>query len=92
MRVDERSARAPSARYGHGNFQALFKSVNAAVLLWFAGVPGTDAAKLVLGFVLRGSGQRTLLMRGAGPALAQFHVASPLPDPRLALYDADAHL
>ncbi len=55
------------------------------------GSPGADAAKLVLGFVMRGNGQRTLLVRGAGPKLKDFLVPVPLPDPQLTIYDADSH-
>ncbi|HVU35571.1 MAG TPA: family 43 glycosylhydrolase [Opitutaceae bacterium] len=52
------------------------------------GTPGTDAAKLVLGFVLRGTGTRSLLIRAAGPALSAYQVDDPLPDPQLTVYDA----
>lgn len=55
------------------------------------GSPGAEAAKLVLGFVMRGEGARTLLVRGAGPKLKDFLVPVPLPDPQLTIYDADSH-
>jgi hypothetical protein len=39
------------------------------------------------GFVIEGSAPRTILVRADGPALAQFGVSSPLPDPVLTVYD-----
>lgn len=45
---------------------------------------------LIVGFVLGGSGTigpNSLLLRAAGPSLAQFGVSGPLPDPVLSLFD-----
>ena len=47
---------------------------------------GQEAATLVMGFVLGGEGRRTLLLRGAGPALIPYGVAGALRDPQLVLY------
>lgn len=44
---------------------------------------------LTAGFVV-GGGRRTLLIRGVGPALGQFGVASPLADARLAIFGRGA--
>jgi hypothetical protein len=49
--------------------------------------PGDNT--LILGYVLGGSGQRTLLLRGGGPALAAFGVTGVLADPLLAVFDAN---
>lgn len=46
--------------------------------------PGEQA--LVAGFVIGGSGSKTLLVRGVGPGLAQFGVPGWLADPLLTLY------
>ncbi|GAB5559789.1 MAG: hypothetical protein SynsKO_14360 [Synoicihabitans sp.] len=43
---------------------------------------------LILGFVLAGSTQRELLLRGAGPALVDFGVDDFLPDPQVTIYDS----
>ncbi|HEY5550995.1 MAG TPA: hypothetical protein VIK52_03850, partial [Opitutaceae bacterium] len=40
---------------------------------------------LIPGFVLRGSGAKSLLVRAAGPALAAYSISNPQSDPRLAL-------
>lgn len=42
--------------------------------------------KLVVGFVLVGSGDANLLIRAVGPALAGFNVGGPLTDPDLEVY------
>lgn len=49
-------------------------------------VAGTGSQKLAVGFVLQGESPKPLLLRGIGPSLAQFGVASPLEDPRLQLH------
>ena len=59
--------------------------VNASVLN-FAGT-GDDV--LIVGFQVRGTGPRRLLVRAIGPALAAFGRPGFLPDPRLALVTAD---
>lgn len=41
---------------------------------------------LIPGFVITGTGTKTLLIRGVGPALAEFGVAEPLSAPVLTLY------
>lgn len=46
----------------------------------------TAAEPLIAGFVLEGTGMRTLLIRSAGPVLAGFGVAGALADPRLQLF------
>jgi YVTN family beta-propeller protein len=42
---------------------------------------------LISGFVVRGTGLTRLILRGAGPALANIGVAGTLPNPELSLYD-----
>jgi sugar lactone lactonase YvrE len=59
------------------------KLVNTSV----RGSAGSGADALVLGFVVKGIGQRNLLIRGAGPALAAFGVQGRLADPELSVYN-----
>lgn len=49
---------------------------------------GTGGNVLIPGFVIAGSGTETLLIRGGGPALAQFGVPGPLAQPTLNLSDS----
>jgi hypothetical protein len=46
------------------------------------------AQMLIGGFVIEGTGPRTVLIRGDGPALAAFGVPNPLPDPALTVFDS----
>jgi len=48
---------------------------------------GGGAGALILGFVIEGTGAKTVLIRGVGPALAQFGVNGALADPRLEIYN-----
>lgn len=47
---------------------------------------GSGADTVIVGFTLRGDAPRTVLIRAAGPALAQFGVPATLGDPTLALF------
>ncbi len=47
---------------------------------------------LIAGFVLNGTGNRVVLIRAAGPALAAFGLSGVLADPRLELYGASGKL
>ena len=47
---------------------------------------GTGGAVLIAGFVVQGTAPKQLLIRGVGPALAQFGVTGALSDPQLALF------
>lgn len=49
---------------------------------------GTGDQALILGFVIRGSGSKQILVRGIGPGLTQFGIAGTLADPILTLFDA----
>jgi YVTN family beta-propeller protein len=51
-----------------------------------ASVAGANAI-LISGFVVRGVGSKSLILRGAGPALTNVGVAGILPNPALSLYD-----
>ncbi|MCX6951893.1 MAG: immunoglobulin domain-containing protein [Verrucomicrobia bacterium] len=44
---------------------------------------GSDAAALIGGFVITGTGRRTVLVRAVGPSLTAFGVTDTLPDPRI---------
>lgn len=64
---------APTSKLGN----ASVRSISA---------PGADV--LIMGFTLRGSGQRTLLVRGSGPALIPYNVPNTLADPKLTLFNS----
>jgi hypothetical protein len=49
---------------------------------------GTGANILIAGFVIGGSTAKTVLIRGSGPALAQFGLSGLLGDPTLEIFDA----
>ena len=44
---------------------------------------------LAAGFVIEGSNQKTVLIRGVGPTLTSFNVGGALADPKLELYNSD---
>ncbi len=52
------------------------------------GPAGSSERPLAVGFYVAGQAPRRVLIRGAGPTLAQFGVASPLPQPRLSVMSA----
>ena len=47
---------------------------------------------LINGFIITGSGPKTVILRALGPSLADFGVSGALPDPALSLYDSSHHL
>jgi streptogramin lyase len=47
---------------------------------------------LVAGFVVGGSGQKSILIRGVGPTLASYGVPSPLPQPSVTLFDQSSNV
>lgn len=49
---------------------------------------GTGSDTLIVGFTIAGASVRRVLVRGIGPALASFGVASALADPKLEIYGA----
>ena len=53
---------------------------------------GTGGDTLIAGFVVAGSGVRTLLVRGVGPTLAAFGVTGALADPSIALFSGSSLL
>lgn len=72
--------------YDAGNVSGGSKLVNVSVLT----TAGSGNSTLILGFALRGDGQKTLLVRGAGPATAAFGINDPLADPLLAIVDSNS--
>ena len=50
------------------------------------GIVGTDTNVLIAGFSINGTAPKKLLIRGAGPGLAQFNVSNPLSSPHLQLF------
>jgi uncharacterized delta-60 repeat protein len=52
----------------------------------------TTVTPLITGFAISGTGARTVLLRGVGPSLGAFGVATPLALPRLQVFDAAGRL
>lgn len=50
---------------------------------------GSGDDTLILGFYIAGTGSKTLLIRGVGPRLLHYNVASVVADPKIALYRDD---
>ncbi|HEY1847723.1 MAG TPA: hypothetical protein VGG37_00895, partial [Opitutaceae bacterium] len=50
---------------------------------------GGSGSILIAGFVISGNTPITVLIRGVGPSLTQFGIASPIAAPQLALYDTN---
>lgn len=61
------------------------KLVNVSALC----ITSSGVNNLILGFVIIGQGQRTILARGTGPTLAQFGVGGTLVDPKLNVFDSN---
>ncbi len=55
-------------------------------------VVGTGADILVAGFVIQGTGPKTVLLRAIGPGLKPFGVSQPLDDPLLEVYSGDTKI
>ena len=53
---------------------------------------GTGSNVAVIGFSVSGTTSETLLLRGIGPALAQYGVSVPLANPQLTLYDSQGDI
>lgn len=47
------------------------------------GFVGTDAAQMIPGFVVQGTGSTRVLIRAVGPSLSQFGINAPLADPQI---------
>ncbi|HXN34848.1 MAG TPA: hypothetical protein VN877_01675, partial [Opitutaceae bacterium] len=56
------------------------------------GTVSPGAGALIGGFVVSGTSNETVLVRGVGPGLAQFGVANALADPVLRVFDASGNL
>jgi hypothetical protein len=52
----------------------------------------TGEALLIVGFVVAGDGNITLLLRGVGPTLSQFGVSGALADPQIELYSGSTKI
>lgn len=61
--------------------------VNASV----RATAGAAESTLIAGFVISGVAEKSVLIRGIGPALSSFGVAGPLSDPTLELHSLTAH-
>ena len=53
---------------------------------------GITDGGMIAGFVIGGSSAQTVLIRASGPALAEFNLTNPLPDPQLQLFDGHQNL
>ena len=69
--------------YDLGNPSGASKLTNVSVLT----KADTGLSTLILGLVLKGEGQRTLLVRGIGPKLAAFGIGALLTDPKIQVFD-----
>jgi hypothetical protein len=56
------------------------------------GTVSPGAGALIGGFVVSGTSNETVLIRGVGPGLAQYGVTAPLADPVLGVFDANGNL
>ena len=52
----------------------------------------TPAAPLTVGFVLSGTTNTTLVIRGIGPTLSAFAITNPLPNPTLTIFDVNSNV
>lgn len=69
---------------GGGGSSGMAHLVNVSI----RATAGTGANTLIAGFVLRGNGAKSILLRGVGPTLADLGVGSPLADPSIVLYNS----
>lgn len=53
---------------------------------------GAGTGALIAGFYIAGTGEKTLLIRGVGPTLSSWGVASPLADPEIEVYNDQQQL
>lgn len=51
---------------------------------------GTEDKVMIAGFIVQGSAPKKVLIRAAGPSLAEFGVANPTANPRLQLHDRNS--
>ena len=56
------------------------------------GTAGTGANALIVGFVIEGTANKTLLIRGDGPSLAAFGVAGAMDYTKLTVYDSKSNV
>jgi hypothetical protein len=55
------------------------------------GVAANGSSALTIGFVIAGSGTKSLLIRAVGPTLSQFSVTGALGDPSLTVFDSSGN-
>jgi hypothetical protein len=53
------------------------------------GVTSTNDNVLIGGFIIKGTGSKTVIIRAIGPTLSQYNLSGVLPDPTLTLYNAN---
>jgi hypothetical protein len=56
------------------------------------GLVGAGDSQMIVGCTVSGGGHERLLIRGVGPALAQFGLSGLLPNPTLTLYDSGSNV
>ncbi len=69
-----------------------FPSVSRLINVATRALVGSGNGALIAGFVIGGTQNKTVLLRGAGPALAGFNVADALTDPLIELYQGTTKL
>jgi len=86
MNVSLTPAASPKAtRYA--GLAAQVVSTTRLVNLSMRAAAGTGDQTLIMGYVLQGTGTRTIFLRGVGPTLSQYAVANVLADPRLQVFN-----
>jgi len=82
------AVRGPVADADEPGTTGTARLVNIAARVPYGGVAGTP----ITGFVLSGSGSKTMLIRAVGPTLTSFGVSGVLVDPRLTLNNGVANI
>jgi hypothetical protein len=82
------AVRGPVATADEPGTTGTARLVNIAARVPYGGVAGTP----ITGFVLSGSGSKTMLIRAVGPTLTNFGVSGALADPRLTLNNGVANI
>ncbi len=70
------------------NSETLVQSSTRLTNLSVRATAGSGDQSLIVGFVIGGAGTKQILVRGIGPALAQFGVGGSLADPSLSLFNS----
>lgn len=81
-----------TAIYGNGPAYQTIPDGPVLMNISTRGVTNTGDNVIIGGFVIQGSQPATVIVRGIGPSLASFNVATPLGDTLIQLFDANHNL